>query len=56
MANRIIEVFLHLISIFEIILITVGSGYNIPDIGHGINALLPNSHTLLTLNNALHAP
>jgi hypothetical protein len=35
--------------------ITVGSGHNIPVIGHG-NALLPNCHTPLTLNNVLHAP
>jgi len=35
--------------------IIVGSGHNIPVIGHG-NALLPNSHTALTLNHVLHAP
>jgi hypothetical protein len=35
--------------------VTVGSGHNIPVIGHG-NALLPNSQTPLTLNHVLHAP
>jgi len=35
--------------------IIVGSGHNILVIGRG-NALLPNSHTPLTLNHVLHAP